>query len=187
MTQAVHHAADAGELDDVGLHQRVVDVVGVQGGIGERDTVLIQVVADRDLAAESVAAVIQVHFVVVVVIGLDQDGHIQVGLVDGVDDTDFKAEVRKRDDDAVDFLAVGLELGGHLQAVFTGFDGRASGRSGILGEDHVVITALVQHAEQFLAHVDGQVRVKVGAGADNDTETEFFSSFVHNSYSFYCC
>ena len=143
VTETVHHAADACELGDVALHEGIVYVVGVICGVGEGNSVLVKVVADRNLAAESVAAAIEVNLVVVIVVSLYKDGDAQIGFVDGVDDSDFETEVGKGDDDAVDVVSVFLELGGHLKAVFTGLDAGTSGRGSILGEDHIVIIQLV--------------------------------------------
>ena len=67
----------------------------MKGGIGKGDTILIEVVAYRDLPAESITAAVEIHLVVLVITSLHQDGDVQLRIVDGIDDTDLEAEVRQ--------------------------------------------------------------------------------------------
>ena len=76
------------------------DGVPLRERVGE--AVLAQVAADRDLAAEGVAAALEVEMGDVVRIGLDEDGHVQTGQPHRVGDTLLVAEVGQHDDDALD-------------------------------------------------------------------------------------
>ena len=88
---------------------------GVPLGQREGEAVLAQVVADRDLAAEGVAAALDVERSQVIRVGLHQDRHIQPGELDRVGHALLVAEVGQADQDAVDLVAVLLEqLGAEL-------------------------------------------------------------------------
>ena len=65
----------------------------MQGGIGEGDAVLIEVIADGDLATEGVTTRIEIHFVVLIVASLYHHGHVEVGITDGIDNTNLETEV----------------------------------------------------------------------------------------------
>ena len=73
--EAAHDAADGGEPGEVGLELGRVRRFGVQRGERVGDAVLLEVVADRHLAAEAVAAEGDGHLAGVVGRGLDEDGH----------------------------------------------------------------------------------------------------------------
>ena len=79
---------------------------GVAGRVGERDAVLVEIVGDRELAAEGVAAAGDVDLVDLVVARLQQDRHVELRRVDELHDGDFVAEVRQADDQAVDRVAL---------------------------------------------------------------------------------
>ena len=95
--------------------------LGVQRRQRVGDAVLLQVVADRHLAAEAVAAEGDAHLAGRVGRGLDQHGHLQVGEADGVGQAALFAEVRQRDDQAVDLRRMLLEQRGALLGVLVGF------------------------------------------------------------------
>ena len=65
----------------------------MQRGVGKGDAILIEVVANRYFTAERIASAIQIHFIVIIVAGLNHDGHVEISIADGIDDTDFKTEV----------------------------------------------------------------------------------------------
>ena len=70
MLQTVHHTADGRKLVDILCQQRVVNAVGVEGGVGEGNAILIEVVANGNLTAESIAAFVERHFIILVVTSL---------------------------------------------------------------------------------------------------------------------
>jgi hypothetical protein len=85
---------------------------------GEREgvAVLPQVVADRDLAAEAVAAARRVEAAEVVRLGLDEDRHPQPALAQRLHHRLLVAEVGERDEHAVDAVGVGRNSAAHLAA-----------------------------------------------------------------------
>ena len=173
MTQASYNTANAGELIDVLLELLAIDAVGVEAGEREGNAILIEVVADRDLAAECIATAVEVNLVVVVVTGLHKYGHVQFGTEDGIDDTNLVAEVGKTHQDAVNLVAVCAEEFSVLDTVLERLDGARTRRGGILGKDDIFITFLVERLEQLLLYVFCEFRVEVGACANNHAETNF--------------
>ena len=107
--QAAHHAADGGEPVEILGEDVGIGSFGVQRGQRVRNAVLLEVVAGRHLAAEAVAAVADGHQSGRVGRGLHQHGHVEVGQAQRVGDGALVAEIRQRDDDAVDLVAVALE------------------------------------------------------------------------------
>ena len=106
IAEAAHDAADRGEPREVLGEALGVGCRGVERREGVRNAVLHQVVAGGHLSAEAVAAIGDLHVVGAVRRGLHQHRHLQCGVADGVDDAALLAEIRQRDDDAVDLLAV---------------------------------------------------------------------------------
>ena len=114
----------------VGLELGRVGGLGVELGERVGDAVLLEVVADRHLAAEAVAAEGDGHLAGVVGRGLDEDGDLEVGETEGVGEAALFAEVGQGDDDAVDLGGVLLEEGGALLGVLVGLDGAVGGLLG---------------------------------------------------------
>ena len=104
----------------------------MQRRVGEGDAILVEIVADTDLSAESITAAVKIHLVVLVVASLHHDGHVQVGIADSIDDTNLETEVRQRHHDAVYLVAVFAELFTNLQSVLAGLDATAACRRSIL-------------------------------------------------------
>ena len=153
MTQASYDAADASELVHVLLELLAIDAVSVETGEGEGDAILIEVIADRNLAAESIATAIQINLVVVVVAGLNQHGHIEFGTEDGVDDANLIAEIGKTDQNTVDLIAVGAEELRILDAVLKRLDGTGARWCSIFGKDDIFVALLVERLEQLFLNV----------------------------------
>ena len=65
----------------------------MQCGVRKGNAILIEVVAHTDLTAEGITTGVEVDLVVLVVASLYQYRHVQVGVADGIDDTDLVAEV----------------------------------------------------------------------------------------------
>ena len=122
MLQTVHHTADGRKLVDVLCQQRVVNAVGVEGGVGEGNAILIEVVADGNLSAESITALVERHLVVLVVAGLYQNGYAEVGHRNSVDDANLETEIRQRHDDTVNLITVLTEEFGALQSILARLD-----------------------------------------------------------------
>ena len=155
VAKTVHHTADGGETAQVLGQQLTVDGIGVESGVGEGNAVLVEIVAYRYLAAESVTPAVKVHLVVLVVTGLHQYGHAEVGIGDGIDDADFKTEIGQRHDDAVYLFAVLAELTRHLQTVLAGLDAAAARGRGVLRQYHIGVALVLDGLEQLLAHIAG--------------------------------
>ncbi len=183
MAQSVHHTADGREPVEVFSQQRTVDGIGVEGGVGEGNVILIEVVAHRDLAAESVTTAVEVHLIVLIVTGLHEHGHVEVGIADGIDDANLETEVRQRHHDTVDLVAVLAELLRNLQAILTGLNATASGGCGVLGQDDILISQLADGLEELLAHVACQFGVEIGACSYDHAKTSF--SVSHNVIRLY--
>ena len=99
----------------------------MRGRVGERDAILVEVAGNGQLAAERVAAPLQVGLVERVVAGLQQYRHLEIGHGDGFYDGDFVAEIGQRHHDAVDRVAVLAEEAGVFVGVLPRLD-RAIGR-----------------------------------------------------------
>ena len=113
---AVGDLADAHEPVEVGAERVALHGDGV--ALGERvgEAVLAQVAAGRDLAAEGVAAALQVEGGDVIGVGLQEDGHIEPGEAHRVGDALLVAEVGQHHEDTLDVLAVRVEeLGAELR------------------------------------------------------------------------
>ena len=139
MTQPVHHAADGSKLLQVFLQQVAINRIGVERGVCEGNAILIEVVADGNLAAEGVTATVKVHLVVLIVTSLHQHGDVQVGIADGIDDANLETEVGQRDDDAVYLVTMLTKLPGYFQSVFAGLNATAARRRSILRQDDILV------------------------------------------------
>ena len=91
--------------------------------VGERDAILVEIVGDRELAAEGVATARDVDLVDLVIAGLQQDRHAEAGIVDKFRDGDLVAEVRQADDEAVNDVALRPEMGGVAATVLARLHG----------------------------------------------------------------
>ena len=101
------------------------------------DAILPQIVADRHLAAEAVAAEGNAHLAGIVRRRLDQNRHAQIGQPNGIGQTALLAEVRQRDDDAVDLIGMLFEERGAGLRLFVGLH-RAEGGLLRRSNDHLV-------------------------------------------------
>ncbi len=147
MTQTIDYPTDSGKTVNILFQQRVVDRIGMQGGIRKGNAILIEVVAHANLATEGITTRVKVNLVVLIVASLYHHGYIEVGIADGIDDTDLKAEVGQRNDDAVDFIAMLTELFRNLQSVLTGLNARTACRCSVLRQDDVLVTTLVKRLQ----------------------------------------
>ena len=129
----------------------------MQGGIREGDAILIEVVADGNLAAEGIAAAVEVHLVVLIVAGLYQHRYVQFGTTDGIDDAHLVAEIRQRNDDSIDFIAVLTEEFSTFDAVFYGLDATGTSRCGFFRQDNVFITLFVEYFQELFLHISCQL------------------------------
>ncbi len=164
--EASDHTTGGCESDQILLELDALGRYGVELGQAEGHAVLAQVVAERHLAAEAVAAVGDGHDVDLVRRGLDQNRHVEAGPSQRVDHGALFAEVGQRDHDAVDLLAVGVEEIGALARVFHALDaaeGRLFGRQGDDLEpgrfqhlDHVRAALLTQMAGEEASIADDQ-------------------------------
>jgi hypothetical protein len=79
---------------------------GVEFGQRVFDSVLVEVVADRDLAAEGIPAVSDGQLILIIWIGLYQDRYIQPRPADGIGNCPLIAKVGKGDEHTVNFISV---------------------------------------------------------------------------------
>ena len=108
---AENHARSLAKLSELGAD-------GVQRRERIGNAVLHHVVAGGHFSAEAVAAIGDLHVFGAVRRGLHQHRHLQCREADGVDDAALFAEVRQRNDDAVDLFAVlAEELGATLRLI----------------------------------------------------------------------
>ena len=106
MPEAADDAADPDESVEVGGEFVAVDVAGVACRVGEGHAVLVEIVGDRELAAEGVPAALDVDLVDLVIARLKQDRHVEPRLVDEFGDRDLVAEIRQADHQPVDRIAL---------------------------------------------------------------------------------
>ena len=91
-------------------------------GQAERQAVLAQIVADRDLSAERIPAPLDVQLIEIVGIPLHQHRHEQAGKPQRIRHALLVAEVRQADEDAVDAIAVAAEEVGTGLRMLPGFN-----------------------------------------------------------------
>ena len=92
---------------------------------------MIQIVTNRNLTAKSITAAVQIHLVVLVVTSLYQNGDIQIGHADSIDDSNLKAKVGQGNYDTVNAVTILSEQFRTLQSVFAGFNTATAGRSSV--------------------------------------------------------
>jgi len=112
-----------------------------------------------------------VQLVQVIVAGLHEHRHPQLGPMQRVHHAQLVPEVRERHDDAADLVAMLAEKVGALAGVRQGFDRAARGLSG--GQDDSPMPEGLELAEQLLATVARQFGRETAAGSDDDSEGEF--------------
>ena len=137
---------------------------------GERiaDAVLAEVVADRHLAAEAVAAMLDRHAPALVREGVDEHRHVEVRPAQRVGHRPLVAEVRQRHEDAVDLVAAGPEQVGAGAAVGEAFDGPV--RRGV-GLERDRLEAFPAHGGEHVGASGGaEMRRKEAAVADDDAQ-----------------
>ena len=95
MTQSIDNTAYSRELLQV-LHKQVgVDAVSVLAGQREWNTILVEVVANRNLSAESITATVKIDLVVIVIACLNEYRNVQLSTCNGIDNTNLESEVRQ--------------------------------------------------------------------------------------------
>src|SRR5207248_8892960 len=95
---------------------------GVERGKRVRDSILSQIVAGRHFSAKAVAAERKRHFPRRIRSRLYQHGNVQPSQSHSIGDGALVAEIRKRDDDAVDAMPIFLEKSGAALGFFMGLD-----------------------------------------------------------------
>ena len=161
---------------EVGLELVGVGGFGVQRGERVGDAVLLEVVADRHLAAEAVAAEGDGHLAGCVGRGLDEHGNAEVGEAEGVGEAALFAEVGQGDDDAVDFGGVLLEERGALLGVFVGFDRAVRG---LFRREHDRLDARgFERGNHFKTSAGGEVAGEKATVAYHDAHCHLTTHFV---------
>jgi hypothetical protein len=107
--QAPRDATGRGEAPEVFGKTPVRRRHGVERRQRIRDAVLAEVVADRHLAAEAVAALVDGHARTVVGKCVHEHWHVETGPSQRVGHGPFVAEVRQRHEDAIDLVAMQSE------------------------------------------------------------------------------
>ena len=147
----------------------------MQRGVGKRNAVLIEVVANGYLAAECITAAVEIDLVVLVVAGLYEHRHVQVGTADGIDDAHLVAEIRQRNDDSINFIAVLAEEFSTFYTVFYGLDAAGTCRCGFFRQDDIFVTLFVEYFQQLFLHISCKLGIEIGACSDNHAKTLFVS------------
>ena len=143
----------------------------MQGCVRKRDAILIEVVAYANLATEGITTRVKIDFVILVITSLYQDGHVQIGITDGIDDTNFETEVRQRHDDTINLVAILTKLLTDLQSVLTCLNARTARGRSVFRQNDVFVTTLVQRLQQLFTNILCQFRVKIGARSDYHAKT----------------
>ena len=104
--EPLHYAAGGGECLQVGLESFGRGRHRMLSGQRKSDSVLPQVVADRNLSAEAVAPPAHQHFIRLVGIGVDQDRHVEVCHANAVGHAALVAEIRQAYHDAFNFVTM---------------------------------------------------------------------------------
>ena len=143
------------------------------------DPVLAQVARARHLPAEGIPPVGGGHFGGVVGEGLDQHRHVQPGPAQGVGDRGFLAEVRERDENPVDLLAVRLEQFGALARIRDAEHGAVLGV--LRGQADRPDAFLFQHLEDGLAPAFAQVAGEEAAVAYDHAQRRRLLIFLHGT------
>jgi hypothetical protein len=141
----------------------------VLGGVSPLDAVLVEVIADGHLAAESVPAVLHVDLVEVVVEGVHQHRNAKLRRLEGPYDALLVAEVRQADDHAVDPCPVGLEERRVLRGVGPRLDGAVGCR--FLFGDCDSIAELREHGEQIPPALGRELRAEKSARSHDHAES----------------
>ena len=138
----------------------------MQAGEGKLITILAQVVANRNLAAEGIAAALDVESRQVIGIGLHQNRDIQPGKFDGISHAFFVAEIGQNDQHAFDAVTVGFEQVGAGFGMGIGFDGAEFGF--VLAKHHAFDIHFLKQSQNILPRfADEVVREKVAVAKNN--------------------
>ena len=88
-----------------------------------------------------------VHLVVLIILGMNQDRYIELGIIERIGDPRFITEVRKVDD-AIKFVAMLIEQSRTLVGIFQCLD--RSGGSSVFRQDHSFKVQLLQFGQELL-------------------------------------
>ncbi len=120
-----------------------------------RNAVLLEVVARRHFSAKAVAAMRDGHLCRRVRSRLNQNRHVQPRKSQGVGNRALVAEIRKRNDDAVDLVARGFEQRGAALGFLVGFDSAVF--AGLRTEGNHVHSCRLENLDHLLAAGLGQM------------------------------
>jgi hypothetical protein len=142
---------------------------------------LTEVIADRHLAAEAVAAVLDRHPGAFVAEGVDQDRHLQSRPAQRVRNRALVAEVRERHDHAVDLVTVLAKEVGACACVRETLDGAVQRRLRVECDDAEPV--FPQRRQNLGATRRAQVRREKAAVPDDEPQRRW--SFRHDAPSRY--
>ncbi len=134
-----------------------------------RNLVLHEVVADRHLAAEAIAAIGDGHFAGVVRRGLHQDGYAEAGEPQRIGHGAFVAKVGQGDDDAVNLGGMGAKQVSALLGLGVGLDGAVIGL--FRAQDDGTNSCALQSRQHNFAAGAGKMARKKSAIAHDDAES----------------
>jgi len=166
--EALHHPAHTGKGIQVARKGRAPESAGVGGGVREGNPILMKIVADGDLAAKRITAMIHVDPVIVIVTGLHEYGHVEACQVEGINNAQLIAKVRQAHNDAIDAIALLLEQPGTALGIRQRLHSSSGG--GRLRQDNVFVAQGFELTQQLTAAIRRQGRVEETASADNDAE-----------------
>ena len=144
---------------------------------GVRDAVLPQIITGGHFSAKTVAAVRDGHFRRGIGRGLHQHRNFQPRKTHGVGDGAFVAEIRQRDDHAVNAVGIGAEEFGATHGLFVGFDRAVIAQLHV--QNHHIHAGFLQHLYHLCPAQLGKVAREKAAISHNQPQRDF--RFFHGS------
>ena len=132
---------------------------------------MAQVIAGGHFSAEAVAAVQDGHLRRIVGRGLHEHRNVEAGEAKSVGDGALVAEVGKRDDHAIDTLAIFLKQGGAAFRLVVSLDGAVFAFFG--SKDHTIDAGQGERLDHFFASRLRQLAGKKSAVPDDDAHRHF--------------
>ena len=180
IAQSVHDATNGGKPAEILLKFCGIGANGMRARQRVRDPVLSEVVARGHLAAEAIAPRRNGHLPWDIRCSLHKHRHIEPCEPQRIRDGALVAEIRKRYDDAIDFVAMFLEQRGTPFGFFMRFD---SAMLAIFRPEHdTLIAGLGDRPHHLFASSLGELIGEEAAIPHNDPECHFAGSHNHAPY-----
>ena len=153
MTKAINDTADSCKLLNILLNLWAINIICMKSCVREWNTILIQVVANRNLSTERITTAIQIYLVIIVIISLYHHRNVKISFIDSIDNTNLVTEVRQTYQYAVNLLTICLKLLCHQQTIFQSLNGTASCHSCIFRKNYILVTTFIKNTKYLLANV----------------------------------